>query len=164
MTDGEFIPEFDVDAILTKPANIIELVDDPQPVHVCSHPLPVGFFNDIVVSNLKTFYRIIPPTTAPIPVERRDEALTGTALLRATGTECYPSGYCRDWTAWALAQEGKLVACDAWWSDKLSPSLTALFGSTGERVDIAIWTEPTVRKPLLGQCEGCEAHCTLRWL
>ena len=164
MTDGEFIPEFDVDAILAEPIATIELVDDPQPVHTCSYPLPVGFFSDIVVSNLKTFYRIIPPTTAPLPVERRDEALTGTALLRASGTECYPSGYCRDWTGWALAQNGKLIACDAWWIDRLSPSLAALFGSTGERVDIAVWTEPAVRKPLPGTCTGCEAHCTLRWL
>lgn len=144
-----FVPPFVIDDD-DEPVPVIELDDDvaeEKPVVTCSHPLPPGYFDDIIVRDRQQSFRIIPPTNDPLPLERRNEALEGTALIRATDTECFPSGFCHEWTAWALARDGKLVAWDAWWADKCSATIGALFGRARGSIDIAVYLDPTIRQP-----------------
>lgn len=154
-TEDEFIPEFvdEVEAI-----DFVQSV--PEPASPCRHYLPHDYFNDIVLYRTTPTgqrgdsLRVTVPTSPALPRDQWERAVQESALIRASGTECYPNGHCNQWCGWALAAAGRIVAKDEWWVEKCSSRLAAIFGSGGQSIDIEVYAGASIReKP--GICPVC---------
>lgn len=154
-----FVPEFDL-SHLDEIATIDLIEPAPEPAPRCRHYLPHGYFNDLVLCRTTAdghrgeSVRVIVPTTQPVPREQWHAAIQRSALIRASGTECYPNGHCNRWAGWALVEGGRIVAKDEWWVEKCSSRLAAIFGSGGGSINIEVYAGASIReKP--GLCPVC---------